>query len=603
MSDPLRIAVLLKQVPLLESAEQLLTIGPDGRLVRDGVALEINPYCRRAISKGIELATQTDGTCVAFSLGPPSAEDALREAVAAGATFAVHVTDPAFAGSDTLATARALVCALELEGPFDLVLTGLASVDADTGQVGPEIAELLGLPFVSGVRELSLDGDKVELECERDNGLIRASTTLPCVLSVAERLTFPARATPEERASVAPNAIKILTSSDLHGGPWGLEGSPTTVGEVRILEQVRNRQILSGSLEDQLAELVGSLRTRGVLERIPQVPNEGSESSNGAGNSPDSTRPLVLVAMEPSRLRLGREILSGATALAAALDGTVLAVAVGDDATSATLDSYGVEELVFLATTDGLTLAPEDVAAALTDICIERGPAILLAPSTSWGREVAARVAAALGAGLTGDASSLEIHNGRLVAWKPAFGGQLEAAISATTPLQCATVRPGALRISLRRTRTSHQTTRAVKPRERVTYRDERVDSSADALATARTLIGVGAGVEPDRYDELAPLVTLLDAELVGTRKVADSGWLPRTRQVGLTGQHLAPRLYIAIGIAGRMNHMVGLRRAGTIVAINSDPASQIFQSADFGLVGDWRDVVPAFVEALTANP
>src|SRR5713226_6240130 len=144
----LRIAVLIKQVPRFES----MALGPDGRLVREGLDLEINPYCRRAISKGVELAADTGGTCTVLTLGPPQAEDALREAVAWGAERAVLITDPAFAGSDTLATARALVAALGYLGPFDLVLCGRNSVDADTGQVGPEVAELMGLPFLAGVR-------------------------------------------------------------------------------------------------------------------------------------------------------------------------------------------------------------------------------------------------------------------------------------------------------------------------------------------------------------------------------------------------------------------------------------------------------------------
>ena len=146
----MRIAVLIKQVPRFEA----MALGPDGRLVRDGLELEINPYCRRAVSQGVALAAATGGRCTVFTLGPPAAEDSLREAVAWGADEGVLITDPAFAGSDTLATARALAAALGAEGPWDLILAGRNSVDADTGQVGPEVAELLGLPFLAGVRTL-----------------------------------------------------------------------------------------------------------------------------------------------------------------------------------------------------------------------------------------------------------------------------------------------------------------------------------------------------------------------------------------------------------------------------------------------------------------
>ncbi|HEX4822071.1 MAG TPA: hypothetical protein VFV00_17835, partial [Acidimicrobiales bacterium] len=96
----MRIAILVKQVPKFEAME----LGPGGRLVRDGLELELNPYCRRAVSKGAELAANTGGTSTVFTLGPPSAEDSLREAIAWGVDDGVLVTDPAFAGSDTLAT-------------------------------------------------------------------------------------------------------------------------------------------------------------------------------------------------------------------------------------------------------------------------------------------------------------------------------------------------------------------------------------------------------------------------------------------------------------------------------------------------------------------
>jgi electron transfer flavoprotein alpha/beta subunit len=130
---PLRIAALVKQIPQFEAMQ----LGPDGRLKRDGVALSMNPYCLRAVTKGVDLARQTGGSCTVISLGPPAAEDVVRWGVAGGADEGILISDLAFAGSDTLATARALAAALHTAGPFDLILVGKNSVDADTGQVGP----------------------------------------------------------------------------------------------------------------------------------------------------------------------------------------------------------------------------------------------------------------------------------------------------------------------------------------------------------------------------------------------------------------------------------------------------------------------------------
>ena len=113
-SGPLRIAALVKQIPVGES----MALGPDGRLIRDGLELEMNAYCRRAVAKGVELARASGGTCTVFTLGPPSAEDVLREAIAWGADNGIHLSDVEFAGSDTLATARVLTGCVRDSGPI-----------------------------------------------------------------------------------------------------------------------------------------------------------------------------------------------------------------------------------------------------------------------------------------------------------------------------------------------------------------------------------------------------------------------------------------------------------------------------------------------------
>src|ERR1700722_3224994 len=153
----------------------------------------MNAYCRRAVSKGVELARSSGGSCTVFTLGPESAEDSLREAVAWGADSGVLVTDPEFAGSDTLATARVLAAALRREGPFDLVLVGRNSIDADTGQVPPELAELLGLPFAAGAKRLELEQGVATVHSELDDGWRTVRVTLPAVVSTAERLCEPAK--------------------------------------------------------------------------------------------------------------------------------------------------------------------------------------------------------------------------------------------------------------------------------------------------------------------------------------------------------------------------------------------------------------------------
>jgi electron transfer flavoprotein alpha/beta subunit len=162
---PLRIATLIKQIPAVEA----MRLGSDGRIVRDGADLEMSAFCRRAVSQSVALASSVPGSYVTVvTLGSPSAEEALREAIAWGldrevGICGILVTDPVFAGSDTIATAHILASVLEREGPFDLVLTGRNSLDADTGQVPPQLAELLDLPFACGVKQLVLDAGVLRL--------------------------------------------------------------------------------------------------------------------------------------------------------------------------------------------------------------------------------------------------------------------------------------------------------------------------------------------------------------------------------------------------------------------------------------------------------
>jgi electron transfer flavoprotein alpha subunit len=127
-------------------------------------------------------------------------------------------------------------------------------------------------------------------------------------------------------------------------------------------------------------------------------------------------------------------------------------------------------------------------------------------------------------------------------------------------------------------------------------------DDDIEVLARADAVIGVGSALQPHDYGELSALAALLGAEMAATRKVTDKGWAPRARQIGITGRSIAPRLYVAVGLSGKFNHMVGVRAAGTILAINNDPDALVFSQCDIGLVGDWREVVPALTAALRGD-
>jgi electron transfer flavoprotein alpha subunit len=213
-------------------------------------------------------------------------------------------------------------------------------------------------------------------------------------------------------------------------------------------------------------------------------------------------------------------------------------------------------------------------------------------------------VAATLRAGLTGDAVGLAVEDGRLAALKPAFGGRLVAVITADSPVQMATVRPGLLPLPTPRDPVDVLVERvAVHPRGRVTVSRRSRDDDTELMANAEAVVGVGQGVPPERYGDLRPLLDLLGAELGATRRVTDEGWLPRARQIGITGHSIAPRLYVALGLGGKFNHTVGVRASGTIVGVNPDRDAPLFDWVDVGLVASWEDVVPELVRRLEQRP
>lgn len=584
----LRVAVLIKQVPVFEQ----MSLDQQGRLRRDGAG-EMNPYCRRAVSKAVELAQASGGSVTAITLGPPAAVDVLREAIAWGADDGVLVSDPAFAGSDTLASARALAAVIEGAGPFDLILLGRNSVDADTGQVGPQLAELLGLPFVAAARTLDVTSATARARCERDDGWREVTAPLPAVLSCAERLCEPCKVPVEVRAQVDASRIRIVTAADLGAGPWGQDGSPTRVGQIRILEIERQRLVLSGPLDRQVSEAADLIRANGST----RAAQPASEVVPPPVACPQAD---VAVLAEPGRPTTTRELLGGAAILAHSRAARVVVLG-PEPAESDALSGWGADEIVPIPGAE----SEEVAASAGADWVRNRQPWVVLAPGTLWGREVASRVAASTDSGLVGDAVELGYDDGRLVAWKPAFGGHLVAAITADSAVQIATVRPGILATRVPRPAAEVVIAPAVSTtaEPRIVIEGAGLDDRIGVLQAARAVLGFGRGVRSHELAALEPLRAALGAEFGATRKITDEGWMPHARQIGLTGHAIAPDLYVVVGASGKFNHMIGVRGARTVVAINSDPSAPVFEHCDVGIVGDWHEAVPLLAEALGQQP
>lgn len=575
----LRIAALVKQVPATSEA----AMGENGRLRRD-LEGRMDALSRRALAKGLELAEGGGGVCHAFTMGPPQARGVLAEALALGARRAVHLCDPALAGSDALSTAWALSRALSICGPYDLILCGEHSTDGGTAQVPSQLAELTGLALVSAAAALEIDDEFVWARCQRDDGWAEVRTTLPCIVSVTERLCRPL--TPREGATgeVGDFQVRVLQMPELGAKPW--EG-PENLTEVTLLaaaESRRARRRLPGveSFVEQLVALAE--RSDETQERDPAP--KARERLVGA-------LPIG-VAVEEGRDRLAAELLGEAARLGAATGRAVWALAAG----SANVRELGAWGADFVCRSPS-GWSEEVAATAVAEWAGEHCAWALLGPATSWGRQVMGRAAARLRCGLVADAVALGAEAGRLAATKGAPGGASMATIAVGSQTQMATLAPGAGRpLPARRSNaTALWLSEAIGERVRVEARER--EPASDRLGAATVLIGVGQGAQISDYGLLEALRKALGAELVATRKVTDLGWLPRWRQVGVTGRSVAPSLYLALGVSGSFNHLVGVQRAGTIAAVNSEHGAPIFEHCDIGVVADWRDVAAALLGRL----
>lgn len=606
----MRIAVCIKQVPILAA----LHFDPLSKTIkREGVRTEISSFDVRALLKAVDLKDSDGGEVVVITMGPPQAREALLEGLALGADRAIHLCDPAFAGADTLATARTLAAALKNER-FDLILCGRASVDAETAQVGPEIAELLDLPQITAARLIEIDGTSRSLIAERetDEGYETVSSPLPALVTAAEDLAperFPSKAD-RDNAAGKPIETMDLACLGLDASVVGAAGSPTWVADLRSLETTRGARIIDAPTTEEAAEILARLL---VLEhglfgtwKVHEQPTIG-EIAQGLNRSEAGDVWVVAEELGGNIRRVTLEILSKASELAASLQSTVTALLIGHNLgqQQGLLAAHGADRVVVA---DDAHLTPFDVEMH-TEIVVRALQAsrarVLLVPATNRGRDLAPRVAARLGLGLTGDCIDLGLDpNGRLLQYKPAFGGSIVAPILSRTLPEMATVRPGMLaRKELPARRTAEVVALGadgVRARRVTVLASQRTAEGAQRLDDAEIVVGLGRGIGgPDRLAAVQPLIDLLGAATCTTRDVTDAGWMPRQYQVGLTGRAIAPKLYFAVGIRGAFEHMVGVRRAGLIAAINKNGKAPVFKGADYGVVGDYAEVIPALCRHL----
>ncbi|MEN8209926.1 MAG: electron transfer flavoprotein subunit alpha/FixB family protein, partial [Candidatus Fermentibacteria bacterium] len=246
----------------------------------------------------------------------------------------------------------------------------------------------------------------------------------------------------------------------------------------------------------------------------------------------------------------------------------------------------------------------ETFSPIITGLVLNHRPSIVLFPATHIGRDLAPRVASTLAVGLTADCTGLSVSDGLLIQSRPAFGGNIMAdIISPDVRPQMSTVRPNVFKAVAGKGKQPRviEVPVKIKPDDlavRILEIMSEAKEGSKGIEEADVVVAGGGGMKSaENFRILDELAETLNGAVGASRVAVDSGWRPRSEQVGQTGKTISPKLYIACGISGKIQHQVGMRGSEVIVAINKDPAAPIFKVADYGIVADLFQVVPALNE------
>lgn len=572
----MKILVFAKQIP---DVNQIKFDPETRRIVRENVPLSMNPFDKKAIEESLRIKEKFGAETVVATMGPPQAREILNEALMMGVDLAYLVTDRKFGGSDTLATAKILSSVVDLLRP-DLVLTGKYSLDGETSQVPPELAVFSGYAFKSSVSEITVEeaGKTIIVEQESETGLEKIRIPLPAVISVSEKINRARPAKPDT-GDVSERIVE-LNSAKLGIQFTGQEFSPTVVTGTQELQSLRNVEMIAFDQDvfRKVEEILESNRKRKRIDAEIVLQPSGEDS-----------RTILGVIMDDAGL--GDEISSRIAELGS--ENQLKVVLFGNvDPENLGLCCHEY----YYYRNEGL----EAFTDALDEFIRAKNPSYVILPSTVKGREVAGTLAARLETGLTADCVDISIEDSRLVQRKPAFGGGIIASIHSRKSPQMSTVRPGMFEV---RRCSFKPVIYEVEYEPETVYEvisREPVPPQYRLLGDSDVVVGVGRGLKKrEQIGKAIDLADLLDASLGGTRPLIDMNFLPRQQQIGITGMSISPGVYLAIGISGMANHVVGIRYSETVIAVNNNPDAAIFRYSDYGIVCDAVEFIEGMIDYL----
>ena len=317
---------------------------------------------------------------------------------------------------------------------------------------------------------------------------------------------------------------------------------------------------------------------------------------------------IVAEQREGQLRKISFELVSEGKRLADKMGQSVTAILLGSNIKEKApeLGKYGADKVIVADDKRLATYTTDAYVSVIAELAQKEEPAIILLGASVQGKDLSGRLSARLGVGMAQDCVEFSLDNSNLVAKRPIYAGKAYATVTFkdSTP-QIATARPNVFELNEPDESRSAEVIDAAFSLDDTQLKTKIVEVIQEAgdkpdLTEAELIVSGGRGMKgPENYNIIEELADLIGATVGASRSAVDAGWRPHSDQVGQTGKVVSPNLYIACGISGAIQHLAGMSTSKNIVAINKDPEAPIFQKADYGVVGDLFDVVPALTEEI----
>ncbi len=593
-----------------------------------------NELDKQALTFALRMREEQKGEIVSVTMGPAFAEEVLRYALSIGADAGVLLTDRKLGGADTAATSYPLAQAIRkiekeiFNGDKNyIVVSGMQSIDGDTAQVPAQIAEELGIVHIAYATSFDFDNGSLRVERITRRGTETVTPeNYPCLVTVT-KWAQPLNASFSRTRWAYSQKLYQWSAADVNADDSriGLTGSRTTAFRIFSPKEAIQRNCVfendMGKLVRMLKESYASKLEVTEEEEEPKYHLPEGEKGNYEGDI------WVYAEQEGGEINPASfELLGKATELASSLNEKVGTVLVGKDikGLAKELIAYGADKVYIVEHELLEKFLPVPYTKAVVELIEKYKPQMMLFSATPLGRELAPRIAYRSNSGLTADCTGLDIVDfkrgaqeltGVLRQTRPALGGNIMASIiTQNSMVQMSTVRPGVMKAlepdNTRVGEVLEYILNIAEPDLGARIISAELHQLTSEIKDAAIIVSGGLGCKTkegfDKY--IPPLAESLgkflgqEAMVGASRLAVESGFIDRSHQVGQTGQTVKPRVYVAVGISGAVQHLTGMQNSDIILAINKDPNARIFKVADYGIVGNLEEKVPELIKALTSQ-